>query len=57
MEANAPPPKKIFSKSGGGVVDRCSIPPSKIQGGGGLRPPQPPLPVWRPCYHTTITLS
>ena len=34
----ANPLKKIFSKSGG--VDRCSTPPSKIQGG--LRPPQPP---------------
>ena len=30
-----PPLKIFFSKSGG--VDRCSTPPSKIQGG--LRPP------------------
>ena len=34
-----PPLKIFFSKSGG--VDRCSTPPTKIQGG--LRPPQPPL--------------
>ena len=38
MGANPPPPKKIFLKIRGG--------PSKIQGG--LRPPQPPPPVWRP---------
>ena len=38
-EQNPPPLIKIFSKLGG--VDRCSTPPSKIQGE--LRPPQPPL--------------
>ena len=43
MGAN-PPLIKIFSKSGG--VDRCSTPPCEIQGG--LRPPNPPPPVWRP---------
>ena len=37
------PPEIFFPKSGG--VDRCSTPPSKIQGG--LRPPNPPPPVWR----------
>ena len=50
-----PPLKIFFSKSGG--VDRCSTPPSKIQGGG-LRPPQPPPPSLAPliivCYFVDI---
>ena len=40
------PPEIFFSKSGG--VDKCSTPPSKIQGG--LRPPQPP-PCLAPLTH------
>ena len=45
--AMQPPLKNFFSKSGG--VDRCSTPPSKIQGG--LRPP--PL-FGAPVRDTTI---
>ena len=54
LKGSQPPLKKIFPKSGG--VDRCSTPPSKIQGGG-LRPPNPPPLFGAPVkYSNTIKM-